>query len=110
MEAPQHIHLDLQTGLVITWQDGRESRYPISHLRRWSPSAEAKKARETMASNPLAVLPRSTRSVDELRAESIEPVGSYAVRIVFNDGHRTGLYSWEWLAQIDPATMQGVDP
>jgi DUF971 family protein len=39
-------------------------------------------------------------------AVSIERVGSYAVRIVFNDGHRTGLYSWEWLSHIDPATMK----
>jgi len=30
----------------------------------------------------------------------IEPVGNYAVRIVFNDGHETGLYSWSYLAQL----------
>ena len=106
MQPPQKLHLDLRDGLVVSWEDGRESHYPIPHLRRWSPSAEARKARESLANNPLAVLSSSAKSVDELTAVSIERVGSYAVRIVFNDGHRTGLYSWEWLSQIDPATMK----
>ncbi len=36
----------------------------------------------------------------------LEPVGNYAVRIVFDDGHDTGLYSWDYLAELGPRVMK----
>ena len=41
--------------------------------------------------------------------EAIEPVGSYAVKLVFSDGHDTGLYSWDYLHELgsEPATASG---
>ncbi|MDP7029893.1 MAG: DUF971 domain-containing protein [Phycisphaerales bacterium] len=105
MDAPRHLHLDQQTGLDVVWADGTASHYPVAHLRRWSPSAEARAARADLERNPLAVLPQQAKSPETLEAVGIERVGSYAVRIEFNDGHRTGLYSWEWLCHIDPARM-----
>jgi DUF971 family protein len=101
--TPTQLDLDRATGLRITWSDGRESFYTVAHLRKWSPSAEARETRDELQSNPLAVLPAGGSSAADLRAESIEMIGNYAVRIVFSDGHRTGLYSWDWLRQIDPA-------
>lgn len=109
MDAPSHIHLDRRNGLRVDWGDGHSSHYSIAHLRRWSPSAEARAARAELAVNPLKVLPESSQSVETLEADSIERVGTYAVRITFNDGHRTGLYTWDWLRRIDPSTMSG-DP
>lgn len=96
------IHLDLKrdTALTVRWSDGRESVYPIAYLRRMSPSADAQQTREELASNPLAVL--SATGGGPLRAERIEPVGRYAVRVVFSDGHHTGLYTWAYLREIDP--------
>lgn len=105
MDAPAHIHLDRASGLDVTWDDGATSHYPISHLRRWSPCAEARKLRETLSTNPLAVMPSGGSTAESLEATTIERVGAYAIRIVFNDGHRTGLYSWSWLRSIDPAAM-----
>ncbi len=90
----------------MVWADGTTSQYPVAHLRRWSPSAEARAARADLDSNPLAVLPQQAVTMDELTAVGIERVGTYAVRIEFNDGHRTGLYSWEWLYRIDPCRME----
>lgn len=105
MDAPRHLHLDRIAGLSVTWSDGETSNYPIEHLRRWSPSAEARAQRTALAENPLTVLPTSEATVDTLEAVSIERVGNYAIRICFNDGHHTGLYSWAWLQSIDPASM-----
>ena len=61
-DAPRPIHLDLdkEQGLTIEWSDGVKSFYPIAHLRRQSPSADARALREEMARNPLTVaLPTS---------------------------------------------------
>jgi DUF971 family protein len=87
----------------VTWEDGRESFYPVVHLRRLSPSAEARAFREEQATNPLAVLPAGYVNQGTLRAESAEMVGNYALRIRFSDGHDTGIYSWAYLRSIDPA-------
>jgi DUF971 family protein len=35
-----------------------------------------------------------------VRIESLEPVGNYATRIIFDDGHDTGLYSWDYLHEL----------
>lgn len=65
--------------------------------------------REQIARNPLTVLPSSSGAGEPLRAESAEMVGNYALRITFSDGHRTGLYSWDYLRQIDPANQEKAD-
>lgn len=86
------------------WDDGRVSFYSIAYLRKMSPSADAKMLREEMAKNPLTVLPASAVSEGKpLTAVSAEMVGNYAVRIRFSDGHDTGIYSWEYLREIDPS-------
>ena len=77
---------------------------PVALLRKMSPSAETKKLREEMASNPLAVLPSSGGG--ELRAESAELVGNYALRIRFSDGHDTGIYTWDYLLHLVEPTAQ----
>jgi DUF971 family protein len=108
--TPTHLDLDRAKGLHIEWSDGRSSFYPVPHLRRWSPSADARDLRSTLKRDPLAVLPSSSVSQGALRAQDMELIGNYAVRIVFSDGHRTGLYSWDWLRQIDPAIQGGDSP
>lgn len=98
---PVHLDLKRDEALTVRWSDGRVSVYPVAYLRRMSPSADAIQAREQLASNPLAVLP-SAGGDGPLRCERIEPVGRYAVRLVFSDGHQTGLYTWAYLREIDP--------
>ena len=80
----------------MEWPDGRRVHYPIAWLRRMSPSADSKELRKELDSNPLAVLPTS-RATGPLRAESIEAVGNYAIRLRFSDGHAAGIYSWRYL-------------
>jgi len=98
---PRHLHLDRERGLDVEWSDGRRIHYPIPWLRRMSPSADARELREELASNPLAVLP-SSGSDARITATGIEPVGNYAIRIRFSDGHASGIYSWSYLREIEP--------
>jgi DUF971 family protein len=106
---PLHLDLKKERGLTVQWSDGRESFYPVVYLRRMSPSADARVLREQMARNPLTVLPtpasagHASKSSAPLVAIDAELVGNYALRIRFSDGHDTGIYSWEYLRQIDPA-------
>ncbi len=99
---PHHLELKRDSGLHVTWNDGRERFYPTALLRRSSPSAEQKNLVEEMEANPLAVLPASMASSDELVAEDAELIGNYAIRIRFSDGHQTGIFSWSYLRSIDP--------
>jgi len=98
---PTHIDLQRDQALTITWSNGVVSRYPIDYLRRMSPSADQRELRREMERNPLTVLPNTTGG-EPLTATDIEPVGNYAVRITFSDGHDTGIYSWDYLRRIDP--------
>lgn len=104
---PVSLNLDKDKGLTVEWPDGEVSFYPIAHLRRMSPSAEAREQRKEIKSNPLTVL-KSSGSTGPLRALSAELVGNYALRIVFSDGHKTGIYSWRYLREIDPGRQQGA--
>ncbi|UCD74580.1 MAG: DUF971 domain-containing protein [Phycisphaerales bacterium] len=106
------VHLDLQKdrGLTIRWADGTTSFYPIDYLRRHSPAADNRRLQEEMASNPLTVLPSGmARHEGPITAENAEFVGNYAVRIFFSDGHCAGLYTWEYLRQIDPKPGSEAD-
>lgn len=98
---PLHLDLEKDRGLTVRWSDGRQSFYPIAYLRKMSPSAEARQLREEMAKNPLTVLP-SRGSEGPLTAVDAEMVGNYAIRVTFSDGHSTGIYSWNYLREIDP--------
>jgi DUF971 family protein len=108
---PRRLDLKKDTALTIQWSDGRVSIYPIAYLRKLSPSAEARELRKQMQRNPLTVLPASAGNSGDgpLTALAIEPVGNYAVRVRFSDGHDTGIYSWKYLRQIDPNRPAGQD-
>jgi DUF971 family protein len=96
---PEHLDLDRERGLTIRWSDGLGHFLSIADLRRHSPSADARELRAAMAKNPLTVLPASKAS-GPLRADTVEPVGHYAIRIRFNDGHDTGIYTWRYLREL----------
>ena len=104
---PASLDLDRTKGLTVTWRDGTTSFFPVVYLRRMSPSADMRQLREDMATNPLTVIPDSGPET-ALHAVDAELVGRYAVRIKFSDGHKTGLYSWDYLRSIDPAADSGT--
>lgn len=75
--------------LEVTFADGQTFKLPCEYLRVFSPSAEVR------GHGPgQAVLQHGKQDVN---ITAIEPVGNYAVRLVFDDGHDSGLYSWDML-------------
>lgn len=102
MNQPRKLDLKKDRGLTIEWSDGATSYYTIALLRRMSPSAETRQLREELASNPLTVLP-SRPATGPLVALDAELVGNYALQITFSDGHKTGLFTWDYLRSLDPA-------
>jgi DUF971 family protein len=108
IEKPIHLDLARERGLTVRWSDGTSSFYPIAYLRRMSPSAEQRGLREEMKRNPLTVLPSSASGQSgPLTAVGAEMVGNYAIRIRFSDGHDTGIFSWQYLREIDPDHGEG---
>lgn len=78
--------------LTVAFDDGASFALPAELLRVMSPSAEVQ------GHNPEErVTVPGKKAVRILR---IEPVGNYAARIVFDDGHDTGLYSWTYLREL----------
>ena len=78
--------------LVLEFDDGARFELPFEYLRVHSPSAEVK------GHGPgQEVLQTGKKDVDVSR---IEPIGHYAIRLVFDDGHATGLYSWKYLYEL----------
>ena len=78
--------------LEITFEDGARFRLPAEYLRVESPSAEVQ------GHGPSQKQLVHGRAHVGIRA--VEPVGNYAVRLVFDDGHDTGIYSWRYLHEL----------
>jgi len=78
--------------LDVTFDDGSRHALPCEYLRVFSPSAE-------VYGHGLEE-PMLLGGKRQVNISQIEPVGQYAVRLVFDDGHSTGLYTWEVLHRL----------
>jgi DUF971 family protein len=76
----------------VTFDDGRSFALPAELLRVLSPSAEVQGHSEDQR-----VTVAGKKNVGIVR---LEPVGNYAVRVVFDDGHDTGLFVWDYLREL----------
>ena len=78
--------------LVVSFEDGSEFSLSFEYLRVHSPSAEVVghgPGQETLQTGK-----------EDVGITRIDPVGHYAIRLVFDDGHDTGLYSWTYLREL----------
>lgn len=78
--------------LEITYDDGNTFSLPCELLRVYSPSAEVRG--HGPGQEVLQV------GKENVNITAIEPVGNYAVKLAFDDGHDTGIYSWETLYEL----------
>jgi DUF971 family protein len=78
--------------LEIAFEDGRQFKLPCEFLRVYSPSAEVRG--HGPGQEVLQV------GKENVNLTNIEPVGSYAVALHFDDGHNTGIYSWDLLYHL----------
>jgi DUF971 family protein len=84
-----HYHRQSRT-LDITFSDGTVAGFSAEFLRVFSPSAEVRgHGKPKLVSNKKLV-----------NISKLQPVGHYAVKLVFDDGHDSGIYSWQYLKQL----------
>jgi DUF971 family protein len=94
-EGPRPLELKLRTKsrlLEVRFDDGAAFALPFEYLRVYSPSAEVRghgPGQETLQLGKHDVV-----------VTKVDPVGQYAVRLVFDDGHDTGLYTWSFLHEL----------
>jgi DUF971 family protein len=100
---PEHIAISKSTGIQIDWRDGHHSKYTLAYLRDSCPCATCSGAHgtEPQPSNYSSPNPFQMYKA-ALKMDSVEAVGSYAVRVHWNDGHSTGIYSFDHLRKICP--------
>ncbi|OAM88285.1 DUF971 domain-containing protein [Termitidicoccus mucosus] len=96
MNTPQNIQL-IGSELAIVWDDGVESYFPAAKLRAASPSADQRGERDIFG-NQYGGSGRTDFS--GVRITAWEHVGNYALRFDFSDGHRTGIYSYDYLRDL----------
>lgn len=95
MSAPKPTEINLHQKsrvLEIAFDDGARFELTCEYLRCFSPSAEVQG--HGPGQEVLQV------GKENVNIESIEPVGNYAVSLFFDDGHNTGIYSWETLYKL----------
>jgi len=90
---PQQLRLHRRSRILeVTYADGRSYQLPYEYLRVYSPSAEV---RGHGLAEP--VLVGGKREIDIV---GVDPVGQYALRLRFSDGHSSGLYSWDVFEEL----------
>jgi DUF971 family protein len=96
-EEPQIIATEIKLRtrsrlLEVAFGDGRRFELPFEYLRVHSPSAEV---RGHGGGETVLVLGK-----ENVVVTAVEAIGHYAVRLVFDDGHNTGLYTWQYLYEL----------
>ncbi len=106
--TPLNIAVSRSRGITIEWSDGHRSQYGCAMLRDACPCATCTGAHGTEPdpshySDPPASPFQMYKAA--IAIQSAEPVGSYAIRINWNDGHNAGIYSFDYLRQICPCEV-----
>lgn len=95
---PEDIKQVSASELQIRWQNGHLSNYNLDHLRRECPCATCKG--EVILWKSYAPVKKKNETPEMFVLKSVQIVGNYALQIGWNDGHNTGLYTWEYLRSL----------
>lgn len=108
---PKQIKIFEKNKLQIVWNDGKESRIGLKYVREECPCASCKgetvllKTYRNPQKGQASLWDRQTKqssaSPEMYKIKNIQTVGSYAIQITWGDGHNTGIYTWEYLLQLD---------
>ena len=102
--TPLRLNLKKDEKLEIDWKDGHHSSFPVAYLRDECPCAtctgahgtEPQKTGYSAPANPFQMFKPAIKMLN------IEPTGNYALKIYWNDGHSSGIYSYDYLREICP--------
>lgn len=107
--TPVRLDLKKDKQLEVDWQDGKKCVYTIEYLRTMCPCAQCKMVRE--GSNPHDIMKEEKKPLltilpgnfsEKVVATDAQMVGNYAIKIIFSDGHNTGIFSFDYLREICP--------
>lgn len=93
--APRKIDQISPTEITILWSDGRLTRHTFRRLRYLCQCAYCRDEHTGVRTITWESIPESMKAV------RIEPVGSYALKFVWSDGHQTGFYTYPYLREND---------
>ena len=92
------------TGVEVDWKDGHHSSWNFRWLRDACPCATCHEEREKSGRVPGEPKPKPQALLTMYEAPprpiEVSPVGNYALRFQWNDGHQSGIYSWEYLRRV----------
>ncbi len=105
---PEHIAISKSKGIKIDWKDGHHSDYPLAYLRDECPCATCTGAHGTPPQKTSYSANTDTNKpgnpfkmyTPTLKMLHVEPVGGYAIRIDWSDGHGSGIYSFDYLRSV----------
>jgi DUF971 family protein len=92
--------------LAIKWDDGREDFIAFENLRRFCPCAGCMGEKDIMGN--LYKAPERPYAAQSFVLRRLDWIGSYAVQPVWEDGHASGIYTWDWLRRV--ADAQNTPP
>jgi DUF971 family protein len=93
MPTPTELNLHQQSRVLeVSYDDGTRFNLPCEYLRVYSPSAEVQG--HSPDERVLQV------GKEDVGIDRVEPVGNYAICLHFDDGHNTGIYSWDYLHHL----------
>jgi DUF971 family protein len=101
---PADIAIDLKKREVrIRWNDGHLSCLPLDTLRKNCPCAQCNELRSQKNDDPLRILKadQANASGDLMPGKPVEEVGRYGLQFFWADGHRTGIYTYQFLRELD---------
>ena len=104
---PEHIAISKSKGIKIDWKDHHHSDYPLAFLRDECPCASCTGAHGTPPQKSNYSAEQTSKELfpmykPSLKMVDVEPVGAYAIRITWSDGHNTGIYSFDHFRRICP--------
>ncbi|MCB1077756.1 MAG: DUF971 domain-containing protein [Verrucomicrobiae bacterium] len=97
MVKPADIQL-IGNEVALRWEDGVEDYFPMDQLRALSPSAETQGEHDLLGQRIGGG--EEGRDFTGVTVTGFAPIGGYAIQFHFSDGHRSGLYSFEYLRNI----------
>ncbi|SRR5579871_1687855 len=102
---PEHIAISRSKGIQVDWKDGHHSEFSLAYLRDHCPCATCTGAHGTTPQKSSYSSPSADPFklyAPALKMLNVEPIGHYAFRIDWNDGHNSGIYSYDHLRRICP--------
>ena len=104
---PVQIKVKDKARLFIKWEDDSESTISLKYIRDECPCAGCKG--ETILLKTYRPPKPSVITPEMYNIKNIETVGDYAIQITWEDGHNTGIYSWEYLSELEKGEKNNKD-